>query len=54
MNLWNQDFVQFHIYDDLEELFPIIFQKISPQIKDYKLILIKNQADWNPKAKIDI
>ena len=29
MNQWNSEIVQFHIYDDLEGLFPVIFQKIS-------------------------
>jgi len=52
MNQWKQDFVRFHIYDDLEELFPIIFQKISSKINDYNVKLIQTQADWNHKAKI--
>jgi len=53
MNQWNQDFLRFHIYDDLEDLFPIIFQEISPKIKDYNFQLIQTQADWNHKAKIE-
>lgn len=53
MNQWTQDFVRFHIYDDLKELFPIIFQEISPKIKDYNCKLIQKQTDWIHKAKIE-
>lgn len=52
INQWPQDLVRFHIYDDLKDLFPIIFQKISPKIKNYKCRLIQKQLDWCHKAKI--
>jgi len=46
MNQWFQDSARFHIYDDLEDLFPIIFEKISATSKDYKCKLIQEQGDW--------
>jgi len=46
MNQWSQDSARFHIYDDLEDLFPIIFEKISATSKDYKCKLIQEQGDW--------
>ena len=47
MNQWNSEIARFHIYDDLEGLFPVIFQKISSKVHFYTLNLIQTQVDWN-------
>ena len=54
MNQWNNNVVRFHIYDDLEGLFPFIFQKIPSKVHFYTLNLIQAQVDWNNKAAIEI
>ena len=52
MNQWNNEIARFHIYDDLEGLFPIIFQEISSKIHIYKLNLIQAEVDWASKPNI--
>ena len=46
MNQWSQDSVRFHIYDDLEELFPLIIKEISAIVRNYDCKLIQEQGDW--------
>lgn len=52
MNQWAQDFVRFHIYDDLEDLFPFIFREISPDNRNYKCKMIQGRTDWIYKTNV--
>ena len=54
MNQWNNEITRFHIYDDLEGLFPVIFQKISSKVHFYTLNLIQAQVDWNNKSRLEV
>ena len=51
MNQWDNPKVRFYVYDDLEELFPILLRNISPKLKDYRLQLIQSRADWIKETK---
>lgn len=46
INQWSHDSIRFHIYDDLEDLFPIISKEISLGIRDFSCKLIQEQNDW--------
>jgi hypothetical protein len=51
MNQWDNPKVRFNVYDDLEDLFPILLRRISPNLKDYRLQLIQSRADWIKETK---
>ena len=53
MNQWFQDSVRFHIYDDLNDLFLRISREISPILREYNFKLIRKQADWVHKVKVE-
>jgi len=46
MNQWFHDPARYHIYDDVEDLFPIIFQEIPRVEGDCNCNLIQEQDDW--------
>lgn len=53
MNQWSQDSTRFHIYDDLEDLFPIILKEIPTIDSDYKCKIIQGQEDWIHNINIE-
>lgn len=53
MEKWFKDSIRFYIYDDLEDLFPIIFKEIPAVNNDYKCKLIQGQEDWIQNINIE-
>ena len=51
MNQWDNGKVKFNVYDDLEDLFPILNREISPKLRDYHVQLIQSRADWIKETK---
>jgi hypothetical protein len=54
MNQWGSRKVRFNVYDDLEELFPVLNREVSPKLKDYRAQLIQSRADWIKEVKVRI
>jgi len=46
MNQWFHDSVRYHIYDDVEDIFPFIFREIPHVEGEYNCNLIQEQDDW--------
>jgi len=50
---WLSYDVKFHIFDDLEDLFPILFREIPHIATEYNCKLIQEQSDWAHIAKVE-
>jgi len=51
MNQWDKGRVKFYVYDDLEDLFTVLYREISPTLRDYHTQLIQSRADWIKETK---
>ena len=48
---WDSGTVRFNVYDDLENLFPVLNRKFSSKLKNFHIQLIQNRADWIKEVK---